>query len=301
MDPSKLGIQPDTHPPVRVRMGRKSARGGVEDRDVFTLTKFRAVGVGRNAVSVEHPDFAAFNGAARDKRTVLRGNLVYGEFFADARLKNKGSVYSRFSAELLPNMRRGTVGHNRPACIGDGSEATRWDPRASEFKTVECPGDLCEFRQDAPDGTFPPCKRTSTLVFQLRWPKSSPMACSMAMIETAGSWSFATHQWWGFYEIIKGQWNEVVGVGAPNVYGLPVRLQLVETHTNGRKLWVPELHTDFEEGGTLQSFLRSRADATGVVRRLFASDGNPLALPNYGAVEAVDASYEDVPVERPAP
>lgn len=301
-----LGIRPDQHPPIRVRMARKkdpSEGRGVVDKGMFHLCHFRARGAGKDAVSDPHPSFSGFNSAAPDKRRILRGNLVHAVFPASERMGTVGACYTRFRADLLPGVRMGSVEGNRPCCTGDGVSARRWNVKAGEFEDIGCPGDLCEFRQTPPGAEFPPCKRSSSLVFQLRWPAATPYPCLTAMIETAGSWSFASHQWWGLYTTIKQQWDLIVGQGEPDVYGLPIRLQLVERATLGtaRRPWVPELHLDFEEGKTLQDFLLFRARARREARTLIASDGGPLALPDYGAVEAADAVYEAIEVERPAP
>lgn len=295
-----LGIKPDLHPPVRIRMGEKKKEGfGVVGKGMFHLCDFRAVGNGTNARSVPHASFGSYNGAPEDRRRTLWGNLVHAQFVAPQRLGTIGACYTRFRADTLPGIALGSVQGNRPACTGDGVFATRWNPRTKGFDEIGCPGDLCEFRQ-ADGDNMPPCKRSSSLVFQLRWPAKYPFPCLNAFIETAGSWSFASQQWWGFYTHIKQQWAEIVGDGStPDVYGLPIRLQLVERTSLGskRKQWVPELSLDFEEGKTLQDFLLFRSRARRETRSLITSDRTPLSLPDYGAVEAVDATYE--PVERP--
>ena len=298
-----LGIKPDTHPPVRIRMGKKADRGyGVVDRDAFHLAHFRANGSGKDARSIPHPSFASFNAAPNEKRRLLRGNLVHAQFAASERLGTKGACYTRFRANSLPGVAHASVPGMRPACTGDGVFASRWDPRAKSFVEIACPGDLCEFRQ-TPDGKeFPPCLRSSSLVLQLRWP-GHPFPCLMAMIESGGSHSHASHQWWGFYTTIKAQWDEIVGDDStPDVYGIPIQLQLFERAMvrSAKRVWVPELHLDFDAGQTLQDFLLFRARNRREARTLITTDRTPLALPDFGAVEAVDATYEPIDVERPA-
>lgn len=296
-----LGIKPDLHPPVRIRMGEKKREGfGIVGKGMFHLCEFRAVGAGTNARSVPHASFASFNSADPEKRRVLWGNLVHARFAASERLGTVGACYTRFRADTLPGIALGSVQGSRPACTGDGVSATRWNMKRKGFDAIACPGDLCEFRQ-ADGDNMPPCKRSSSMVFQLRWPAKFPFPCLNAFLETAGSWSFASQQWWGFHMHIAQQWAEIVGDDSPpDVYGLPIRFQLVERTTLGskRKQWVPELSLDFEEGKTLQDFLLFRARSRREARHLITSDRAPLSLPDYGAVEAVDATYE--PVARPS-
>lgn len=317
-DLAALGVRPDTHPEVRVRMGLKGQSGGVVERDRFHLMMFKTPGSGMKAVSVPHPDFAEFNRIFTPKgdddmendrerrrhnalRRVLRGTLIHGQFEAPSRTGD-GCIFTRFSANRLPNVPENPL--RRPACSGDGHEATRWNGR--EFITLPCPGDRCEFRQEyqSRQGPTTDCKRASTLVFQLRWRASDsikPLPCARACIETAGMYSFATAQWWGFYQVIAQQWTLLGGQGAPDVFGLPIRLVLTETSVpqRGAKVWVPELHTDLPEGQTLQEFLVWRAKALAEARPLLTSDGTRLQIPDFSARDVVEADYE--PVERPAP
>lgn len=340
-DLNALGIRPDTHPEVRVRMGLKGPTGGVIEKDRFHLALYKATGSGQKAVSVPHPDFGVFNAKyvpdkpppresdfagdnrredfehARDEynaainakrlahnaaRRVLRGTLIHAEFEAPERTGN-GCIFSRFAAHQLDGIPANPF--RRPACTGNGVEAKRWN--GTEFVTIRCPGDLCEYRQERMVRGQPttPCKRTSTLVFQLRWratDKIAPMPCARACIEVAGMVSVATLQWWGFYEVICQQWALLGGTGAPAVFGLPIRLVLTETTfpQRGARAWVPELHTDLPEGQTLQEFLVWRANTLAQAKPLLASDGTRLQIPDFSARDVVEAEYETMDVERPA-
>lgn len=342
-DLNALGVRPDTHPEVRVRMGLKASGGGVVEKERFHLALFKTPASGQKAVSVPHPDFAVFNAVfnattaikepppnrddfrdgqdfehARDAyadavararaahnapRRVLRGNLVHAQFEAPERAGD-GCIFTRFTAQQLPGI--GANPFRRPACIGNGVEAKRWDGKA--FATIRCPGDLCEFRQERLVRGQPTtdCKRSSTLVFQLRWrptDKITALPCARACIETAGMYSFATAQWWGFYQVVVQQWRLLGGEGAPNVFGLPIRLVLTETSVpqRGAKVWVPELHTDLQDGQNLQGFLEARANGLALAKPLLTSDGTRLAIPDFGARDVVEAEYEPIDVERPAP
>lgn len=317
-----LGIVPDTHPGARIRMGLKGERGGVVERDRFHIALFRAPGSGMSARSVPHPEFTAFNRipefvhdpsryshlkaweaeearkqdhaayVAREVETrrLIRGVLVHGQFESPDRTGG-GCCWTRYVAQQLPRHDRNR--ENRPTCSGDGRTARRFVDGA--WKDIICPGDKCQYRQerDEKGQAIMDCKRSSTLVFQLRW-RTNKLPCETAMIETSGMWSFATMQWWGFYENIRRQWETIIGPGEPDVYSLPIRLMLTERSVTGRqaKVWVPELHPDLPDGMSLQSFLSWRAGEIGAARQLLGSDGVRLALPDYGAVDAADAVVE---------
>lgn len=338
-DLKALGVRPDTHPEVRVRMGLKGRNGGVVEKDRFHLAMFKTPNSGQRAVSVAHPDFGLFNAPFTPKgeppkqddftrredyeyerdafeatqararlahnaaRRVLRGTLIHAQFEAPGRLGD-GCIYTRFSAQKLPGV--GENPRRRPACTGDGTTAQRWNGR--EFAEIRCDGDRCEFRQERMERgqAMTDCKRTSTLVFQLRWrstDKIAAMPCARACIETGGMYSFATAQWWGFYQVIAQQWSLLGGQGSPDVFGLPIRLVLTETSVpqRGAKVWVPELHTDLPEGQTLQEFLVWRAQTLAQAGSLLTSDGSRLQIPDFTARDVVEADYEPVDVERPAP
>lgn len=305
----RLGIKPDLRPEVRVRMGRKGERGGVVEKDRFHLCCGRANGAGTNATSNPHPSFSAFNAAEPRYRQELRGTLIHARWEAPSR-HGDGCAWTRFDASRLP-------GHEvppglHPVCSGDGQRARRWV--RGKWQEIACPGDACQFRQPRQEtrggktSEVTDCKRTSTLVFQLRWGEiegKRPLPSCSCFVESGGPWSYATMQWWGFYGAIKQQWNQMGGAGEPDLYGLPIRLSLQRRTVPGRgaEVWVPELYTDFSAGQTLQSFLAWRAEQAERARPLLAGAA-PLALPGavLGARGTVEVGYTDVdadPVEPP--
>lgn len=337
MDRQALGIKPDRRPECRIRMGRKLPGGGVGFKDRFTITLARASGVGQQANSVLHPAFAAFNrthaprieqgrpvlddngrptlvALPTEPFRTLHGNLVHGRWESPGRT-DEGCAWTRYGAQKLPG--NGGPPDGRPACSGDGRTAERWNAARQRFEAVSggCPGDGCEFRQ----GDSPPCKRASTLVFQLRWPDavcqdcagrkpavescetcnrtgkvSRPFPACTALIESSGPWSFATMQWWGWYTQIEEQWRLLGGEGTPDLYSLPIRLVLIERTIPARRarVWVPELHSDLPPGQTLQEFLAWRAKLTAETRPLLDTAGRRLALP--GTVDGARAAAEDI-------
>lgn len=318
-----LGIHPDRRPEVRIRMGRKGERGGVIEKDRFHLCSGRASGSGMKAVSDYHPSFGAFNGATPDRRREVRGTIIHSRWEAPAR-HGDGACWTRFDANKLPGHEQPPGQH--PVCSGDGRRAKRWVGR--KWTDIVCPGDGCEFRQ----GDSPPCKRSSTLVVQLRWREEvgDRLPAAAAFIESGGSWSFATHQWWGFYVQIRTQWRRLLNqpcpdcrptstapcrtcegdrlVGEPDLYGMPIRISLQRrtVPARGAEVWVPELYTDFAAGQTLQGFLAWRAKLAEEARPLLCG-AVPLALPGevMGARGTTMANRDDVqdvegePVEPP--
>lgn len=335
-----MGINPDRRPEVRVRMGRKAAGGGVEQKDMFHLCTSRANGSGMKATSDPHPSFSGFNSAPPERRRELRGSLVHATWTAPERFGD-GCAWSRFDAQKLP-------GHEsppgkQPTCSGDGAKARRWVGRgtAARFVEIACPGDACEFRQYRKDdrgNDVADCKRSSTLVFQLRWREEvgDRLPCSSAFIESGGPVSLATMQWWGFYRDICAQWRRLLaevggatpcplgkatghgrtcplcqGDGAtdePNLYGMPIRLSLQQRTSAARqaRIWVPELYMDFPAGQTLQGWLAWKAEQAAKAAPMLCGR-SPLLLEGgvAGARETVRRGHDDIdadytPVEPPA-
>lgn len=336
--PDRLNISIDRRPEVRIRMGRKPDKGfGVVAKDRFHLMNFQAEGSGTKAKSTPHPGFAAFNvdlgqrGLSGDALThanrhfrTLYGVLIHSQWEQPSRLE-PGCAYSRFSAHRLPGVGGGPGG--RPACHGDGREAQRWNGDA--YQTIPCPSDACEFRQykrDQRGNDYTDCKRISTLVFQLRWPPGPCPECkgrmpavtscavcegtgkvdrdlpnATAMIESGGAYSYATSQWWGFYTAIVEQFRAIGGKGEPNLYGLPVRLSLTLRTVPARqaRVWVPELHTDFPPGMSLQGWLKMRHETREALGDELAGVkllGGPVRN-TMGADEAADAVYDVLDAE----
>lgn len=294
--PPGLGVVPQHHPEVRIRLGRKGDRGGVVGRDRFWITTWRADGSGQQAVSNLAPGFEAFNANVAEndesnlsKRRILRGCLVHANFYSPERFGN-GAMTTQFKAQQLPGMAAPAFGG--PTCSSkDGVTAKRWNQRADSYEEIHCPAEACPFRQEISSNSRTgktyvnvPCHRTSAIVFQLRWISAAGDAfpCSRAWIEARGSWGSATHQWWAFHESIVNEYRQLGGTGELSWYGFPIKLVL-EKRTSPVKrssYWVPCLYPDFPPGMTLQSWLLKQAEMSSALL---------LEGPTVGAAEIVDA------------
>ena len=274
-------------------------------------------------------DFRRRIDAHHAPRRILYGTIMHARFEAAERGDLDGAVFSRFQAQTVPaSMQIRPPPGQAPWCVGDGQTARRWT--GSRFETVPCPGDRCEWRQEGtgPRGQGKHSSKMSTLVLQLRWPEapcpgckgrrivgadraqcnvckgtgawSWGLPCARAMLETGGTYSYATDWLWGFHALIVGQWRAIGGEGEPDMYGLPVRLTLLNKSGSGQQgawsAWIPQMEPDFgESGGTLQSWLAAKARALAEARPLLAPSVPTLALPGPGAVEATEATWEEVP------
>lgn len=262
-------------------------------------------------------------------RRVLHATIMHASFEARGRGDLDGAVFSRFQAATMPQgFGQRTPPGQAPWCCGDGRTARRWD--GAKWGEVTCPGDRCPYRVEGtgPRGQGKHCQKMSTLVLQLRWPDApcpackgrgitgpdrAPCAvckgagrwswglpCTRAMLETGGTYSYATDWLWGFYDLIAGQWAAIGGEGEPNLYGLPVRLSLVYKGGSGAQgnwsAWIPQMEPDFEEsGGTLQGWLAAKAAAMDAARPLLSAAVPTRMLPSPGAREVTEATWEDVP------
>lgn len=276
--------------------------------------------------------YAARLSETHQGRRILHGTILHARFEAEERGDLDGAVYSRFQAQAKPSSQGGKPPPGqRPWCTGNGHTASRWT--GSEWAQVPCPGDRCEFRKEGtgPRNAGKHCGKQSTLVLQLRWPMAPCPGCkgrgvvgrdatacavckgagkwswglptARAMMETGGTYSYATDWLWGFRELIVGQWRALGGEGEPDLYGLPVRLTLQYKSGDGPNgkwaAWLPQMEPDLEEsGGTLQGWLAAKARAMAEARPLLAAGVPTLRLAGPGAKEATEAQWE--PVERPA-
>jgi hypothetical protein len=277
----------------------------------------------------EAPD--AFRARVADHhaaRRILHGTIMHSRFEAHERGDLDGAVNSRFQAQTVPSgMSIKPPPGQAPWCTGNGHTARRWD--GAKWASVPCPGDKCEFRREGtgPRGQGKHSQKTSTLVLQLRWPMAPCPGCkgrcvtgpdrapcavckgsgrwswgftpARAMLETGGTYSYATDWLWGFYDLIAGQWKAIGGQGEPDLYGLPVRLSLVYKSGTGAAgpwaAWIVQMEPDFDEcGGTLQGWLANKAASIAAAGNLLEGLPAIKALPIPGAREAVDAVYEEI-------
>ena len=293
-----LGIKPDLRPEVRVRMGRKGDRGGVVEKDRFHLCTGRASGAGMKAVSDPHPSFAAFNGAEARYRQELRGTPIHA-------LGGAWAARRRLDLEPLrccpPPRPRGPAWDapvllwRRRPCASLG--ARQVDGHRLSWRRLPVPAAPAG-GEERGDGL----QADLHLVFPAPLAggrRSRPLPSCPAFIESGGPWSYATMQWWGFYQGIQAQWVQMGGAGEPDLYGLPIRLSCSAGRSPAAALrWVPELYTDFAAGQTLQGFLAWRAAQAEAARPSWPA---PPPRPPRRRPGALGPSRSAAPTCRPTP
>lgn len=206
---------------VVVTQGIKSpGKGFPIEKDRFHLVLPREA----QGVRAHHPAFAPFNTAAPDKRKYLRGMIVHAH--------EQDCLEWHLKAQILDRAHP----QRRPACVGDGVHATRWmGGDAENFREIDCPHELCEYRRPGPKGNIP-CKPWMRFLFQLRWPDGNPLPTPLAKF-TSGSW-YTVANFRGFFASLYGAAREL-GVSDPSLYGFPFGLTLVERTQPDRKTRFP--------------------------------------------------------------
>jgi len=109
----------------------------------------------------------------------------------------------------------------RPWCVGDGSRATRWTgPGPDDFTEIQCPNELCQYRQTEPKQ----CKPFARLLFRLRWAEETERLPTPLAKFTTGSWNTVANLT-GFFDWIE-QSARNLGLREPKFYGLPFVMSL---------------------------------------------------------------------------
>lgn len=196
-------------------IGKKQASGGI---DPTTTDRFWLVmpTMGSDGRRPEHPEFATYNKAKPEHRQTIHGHLVHGE---------EGDCWHyNLKAQVLP----GYPAHpdKRPACVGDGENATRYDPEGKHgpvtedgFREIVCPNEACEFRQGK---GAKPCKPFGRLYFRTRW-KTDALPETLVKW-TTGSWN-SVRNLIGFFDHVREQ-ATALGLESYSLYGLPFVLTL---------------------------------------------------------------------------
>jgi len=215
-----------------------------------------------------HPGFSAFNSAAVDKRKILRGNLVHS------------ARDECFKHHLKAQVLRGAHPDKRPACVGDGVHATRWEgPGPDDFMEIKCPHERCEYRQ----GTPPKCKPWAQFLFRLRWQDGVALPTPLVKF-TTGSWNTVGNIL-GFFEYID-QTARQLGMTSYSLFGFPFVLTLQYQTKPSAKSKFPVVHISPEED-PVAFFMRQRGDIA-----LINSQTPAISLPDMAG--DVDLEYEDV-------
>ena len=205
------GLQPRLPLGAALTIGVKGPSGAPTQTDRFHFVSPHDAMEGKFRVRPLLPQFAAFNSADASKRQMIRGNLIHSKreecFAYHLRAQQLGGKW--------PNHPQ-----KRPACTGDGHKATRFYGETPEdFREIECPNELCEFRQ----GTTKACKPFAQLLFRPRWPEGNPLPTPLTKL-TTGSW-YSTAALLGFFAYLDEQASQL-GLTAYSLYGLPFTLQL---------------------------------------------------------------------------
>lgn len=201
------GLQPREPVGAALTIGIKGERGFPVEKDRFHIVLTR-----ENAEHTRphHPAFAAFNGASPEKRRVIRGNLVHADMNACFEYHLKAQVLTK----AHPNM--------RPACIGDGVRAERWEgPDPDAFMQIKCPNDRCEYRLMTP----PKCKPWMRFLFRLRWQEGVNLPTPLVKY-TSGSWN-TTANFLGFFKYLSSTAREL-GMERYSIFGVPFVMTLTE-------------------------------------------------------------------------
>ena len=160
MKPGIEGVTGTEPVGAALTIGVKGDRGFPVEKDRFHIMEPREGPDGRRAV---HPSFTWWAAAPPEKRRLVRGILV-GPW--DRMLRQS------YRAQVLP----GKPSHpgKRPACVGDGLEATRYigEKGPTDFRGIPCPGEACPYRQRGTDArtgkeTREPCTPSTLFLFRI--------------------------------------------------------------------------------------------------------------------------------------
>jgi hypothetical protein len=141
-------------------IGIKGDRGFPTEKDRFHIMEPREGSDGKRGV---HPSFTWWAQAPPEMRRLVRGILV-GPW--DRMLRQS------YRAQVLP----GKPQHpgKRPACVGDGRTAERFDGQKgpADFRAMPCPGEACPFRKRGVDPrngkeTREPCTPSTLFLFRI--------------------------------------------------------------------------------------------------------------------------------------
>lgn len=222
-----------------------------------------------NNVRKVHEAFRSFNTAAVEKRQVIRGNLIHA------------TKAECFEHHLKAQVLRGAHPNKKPACVGDGVKAMRWEGQGPEdFMEIKCLNELCEYRQTQP----PKCKPFMRFLFRLRWPDGVQLPTPLVKF-TSGAWN-TTANFLGFWEYLEGTAAQL-GLHRYTLFGFPFLLSLHRQTKPSEQRSFPVV-TISPEMDPIEFFMKQRDN----IRQLSAEV--PAIAITDQSEQAVDAVYEDV-------
>lgn len=249
-----------------ITTGRKDARGIPTDKERYFIQSARADGSGQQGRRYFHPDFGLFNAGPKEdaddgarkqhtlSRAALRGVIVHA--------RQEECHEHRLQAYILPAGRQYGPEEIRtptkaPACVGNGRDALRWNPKANDHQKIACTK-ACPYRVRPENGKGQsPCTVFSRLIFQLRWPDNNPLPTPLVQ--------YASKAWEGgdnIEALFAHVREQAANLGIYNVdfYGLPFRMTLEQRTGSGSRYGVTTFTPDFAPGVTLQSWLVQKAE-----------------------------------------
>lgn len=194
-----------------VRLGHKGPNGAPTAKDAFEIasaelvwTEFRTSSgrIFRGEVHPPHPGAAEFNARPADGRRLIRAKLygVIDDLLSVARTRRDSPT-----REQVPD--------SKPWCASyDIRTATRWDGKAQEFVSLECPGETCQYADREKHGERS-CKVRTGLEVVLDEPGNEPLR---VRVRTAG---------WRSGRVLAGVVASLTDAGLTVARGIPVELR----------------------------------------------------------------------------
>jgi hypothetical protein len=242
------GLRPKEPVGAVLTIGTKGSNGAPTDRDRFYIK----VPDSADGERIQHPAFGAFNTAAPEHRTNVRGVLVHAtepECFEWHRKAQK--LQCAESGQPFRN-------HSKlPACTGDGRKASRLvllEGGGIQHAEIPCPNDLCKFAQQPNPRTPPACKPWARLLFQPIWRDGSKLPTPL-MKFTTQSWHTISALV-GFFEHIREQAGHL-GIANPSLFGLTFEMTLTTKTSPEAKTKFPVVR--FSPTMQVQAFLMAQA------------------------------------------
>jgi len=223
------GLTPRDGVGAVLSVGIKNPQGGFPvEKDRFHLLMPKASeGTGRQARRVHHPAYRAYNSLPAERRRQLYGALVHAHQEECFEYNLKAQVITGLSPS-----------RSRPACVGDGKIAQRWDNDAGDYKEIVCPHEKCQYRLCDPAA----CKPWMRLVFRVVWPAGLADGewPSQLVRLTSGGWNTCRNALGLFKEIERAA--SELRIKDYSLYGYPFMLTLVEQTSPEKKAKFPVVH-----------------------------------------------------------
>ena len=282
-----------------LRIGKKNDRGVPIERDRFYIALPHEDSSGHRPL---HPRFNAFNVAPPEHRTFVSGNLVHGSL--------RDAFDLQRYAYRLPKPAFQPPPSRRPACEGDGMQAIRYlgdGKRADdeEFRSIPCPGDLCEFAQAGI------CKVRLTILFRPRWAEGAKLPAPLMRFASHAEHNLSSV--YGLFDhvadvahslrILDAKPPETQGyaaleeAGVP-MFGLPFSMTLTERTNPEKRTKFPVVK--FAPDGDLVAWLMGvvqQREQLGAARETLLLSPIPASVAD-DPDEVIDVDHQELSVEE---